>query len=305
MGKKELTKDEAFKLITAVVDDEASAEDRQAFMDFIAHNDEVRQEFEAIKKIKSLLSSRCPYAKAPKSLRQFVKATCQEDTSQKDEEVPIYDKPCVGPGRQKPDSKDDEKKSHGTTQRWIFSVAASLLVIAAAWSFFNFYSSADKTKEIYNIDEYAYEHFQKNKGKLVSPTITTANLGSAEMRLARDYDMPMTVPALKNAEFKGIAYVDFVPNFKAPMLEYYLPSEDQYIYIFAFKLDKLKEFGQLVRHEEAIQKCDKPKDFYVREVNGKHVVSWKWDDVWYAAISNHNGNRLASLVEPLEYDPEE
>jgi hypothetical protein len=91
--------------------------------------------------------------------------------------------------------------------------------------------------------------------------------------MARDYNMRMTIPALKNAEFKGIMYGDFVPNYKAPMLEYYLPSEGEYIYIFAFELNKMKAFGKLFRDQEAIKKCHKPKDFYIRNVNGKHVVS--------------------------------
>jgi hypothetical protein len=305
MGKEELTKEEAFELITAVVDGEASTEERKAFIDYIAHDDEIRREYESIKRIKSLVRSRCPYAEAPESLKRYLKTICQGGTSSEDLDVPIYDKPCIGPGRQKKESQDTEKEYPGTTQRWIFSIAASLLIVAAAWGFFNFYGFSSDETQSYNVEEHAYEHFIKHEGKFVPPTIATASLGSAEIRLAQDYDMPMTVPSLESAEFKGVVYSDFVPDFKAPMLEYFLPAEDQYIYIFAFKLDKLKEFGKLVRHQEAVKKCNKPKDFYVREVNGKHVVSWKWNDIWYAAISNHNGNTLASLVKPLEYDSEE
>lgn len=305
MGNKELTKEEARNLITAVVDDEASAEERQAFMDYIEDDDEVRREYESIKRMKSIIRSRCPYAEAPDSLKKYLKDLCREGAPPEEPEVPIYDKPCIGPAAQQQGSKDAGGLSAESTKRWFFAVAASILIIAAVGGFYYFYDSTGENGEIYNLEEYVSEHFQKNEGGLITPNIATANLGSAENRMARDYDMPMIVPELENADFKGIAYIDFVPNFKAPMLEYYLPDEDQYIYIFAFQVDKLEKFGQLVRHQEAVKKCDKPKDFYVRDVKGKHVVSWKWNGVWYAAVSNHSGNRLASLVKPLEYNNNE
>lgn len=303
MGKNELTKEEAFELIAPIIDGEATADERKAFMDFIAQNDEVRQEFESIKKIKSLVGSRCPCAKAPDSLRQYVKTIGQQEASLKNVDVPIYDVAGGGPAGQASD--DSNPQQSDTFRRITYSIAATLLIAAAFWGFFSFYDKPAEPQTLYNVEEYAYEHFQKHRGQFVPPTISTASLGSAEIQLARNYNMPMTIPALENAEFKGVVYGEFVPNFNAPMLEYFLPDQNQYIYIFAFKLDKLKEFGQLGRHKEAVKSCTKPEDFYIRNVNGKHVVSWKWDDVWYAAISNHNGNTLASLVKPLKYDPKQ
>lgn len=302
MGKNELTKEEAFELIGPVVDDEATDDERRAFMDYIAKNSEVRREFESIKKIKSLVGSRCPRAKAPDSLQAYVKKVGRQETSLDNVNAPIYDLAGGGPANQKSDGNDQEQSS--TLRRWMFSVAAVFLVAAAFWGFFSFYGSSTDSKVVYNIEEYAYEHFKKHDGQFVQPTISTASLGAAEIQMAQNYGMKMTIPALENAEFKGVVYGEFVPNFEAPMLEYFLPGQDQYIYIFAFSLDKLKDFGQLDRYEEAVKACNKPEDFHIRNVNGKHVVSWKWDNVWYAAISNHNGNTLASLVKPLQYNPD-
>lgn len=303
MGKNELTKEEAFKLISAVIDNEVSEEKRKAFMEFIERDDEIRREYQSIKKIKSLVSSRCPYAKAPESLQKYVQNICEEELSE-EKHVPVYDKPCINPGRQVQHIGETEVASQKAHQRWIYSIAAGLLLIAALWSFFNFYGPVPDSQQVYNLEEYAYEHFQKNEGQLISPNIATASLGSAEMRLAQDFNMPMRVPDLEKAELKGIAYVDFVPNYKAPMIEYYLPDEDQYIYIFAFRLDKLKKFKQITLDQEAVKKCDKPKDYYIHEVNNKHVVSWKWNNIWYAAVSNHNGDTLASFVKTLQPDSE-
>ncbi len=300
MGMKKLTKAEARNLITPVVDDEVSAEERKAFMDYIEKHDDIRREYESIKRIKSLLCTRCPSAKAPDSLKGYVKSLSQKKSLQEEEDIPIYDIPCDGSVSQQGKANHVTQKRPIMNRPVLFSIAATVLILTTAWGFFSFQESTVETT-IYNVEEYAYEHFMKYGGQFVPPTISTASMGSAETRLAQDYNMPMRVPVIRNAEFKGVIYREFVPDYEAPMLEYYLPSEDQFIYIFAFKLDKLEKFGKLVRHSEAIKACNKPKDFYITKVDGKHVVSWKWDDVWYAAISNHSGDTLASLVQPLEY----
>jgi predicted transposase YdaD len=73
MGKKELTKYEALKLITPVVDDEVCQETRQVFFEFIENHDDVRKQYESAKKIKLLICSRCPCSKAPDTLRSSIK----------------------------------------------------------------------------------------------------------------------------------------------------------------------------------------------------------------------------------------
>lgn len=301
MGKNELTKVEALKLITPVVDDEVSSEERKAFFDFISDHEDVRRKYESIKKLKRLIHSRCPCAKAPDSLRTYLKKIQCEGIPDEGE-APIYDLPnSGGPGCHSVPSCDDTNVSDDTNRWWPFAIAASVLIAAAAWGFFHFSpNNSGSGNSIYNVEEYAYEHFKRNQGHFIQPTIATANLGSAEFHLASDYGISMTVPAIQNADFKGIVFSEFVPHYKSPMLEYYIPSENQYIYIFAFKVDKLKHFKNLVRDTEAVKTCNTPKDYHIRNVNGKHVVSWKWNDVWYAAISNHDGKTLASLVKPLQ-----
>ncbi|TYP95393.1 hypothetical protein LX73_0694 [Fodinibius salinus] len=297
MSKHNLTKVEALKLIVPVVDGEATADERQAFMDFIADHPDVRNKYESMKNTKSLLSSRCPCETAPDSLKKFVNKVCNKSSAEKETENSISNMPDRDP--KQPSSKS-YSSSDGNLKKLIFGVAASVLFLIAGWQLFSFFNSSPQQPS-YNIEEYAYRHFNKHNGNYVEPTINTASLGNAEITLAADYNMPMTIPSLKNASFKGIVYNEFVPNFKAPMLEYHLPSADEYIYIFAFKIKQLKAFKKLFRNQEAVNTCDRPKDFHVREVEGKHIVSWKWNNVWYAAISNHNGDKLASLVKPLQF----
>ncbi|GAA5520969.1 hypothetical protein LQ318_04455 [Aliifodinibius salicampi] len=79
MGKKELTKYEALKLITPVVDDEVCQEKKQTFFEFIEKHDDVRKQYESTKKIKSLICSRCPSRKAPETLRISIKKIIREN----------------------------------------------------------------------------------------------------------------------------------------------------------------------------------------------------------------------------------
>lgn len=295
---RKLNKAEALELLTPVVDNEVSAEEREAFLAYIAQDEEVRQEYKSMKTIKALLGERCPCAKAPDSLKDFLSTFCSSETF---DDPPIYDIPnkkTVAQQRQ-PSSSDSSTQQ---SRWWYYAAAAILLITVSFWGFLN-YGITSVENSTYNIEEYAYQHFMKHDGKLVPPTISTASLGSAEIELAQNYDMSMTIPELNKAEFKGIVYEEFVPDFKAPMLEYYISAEDQYIYIFAFEIDKMEEFGQLVRDQEAVKACTKSRDFHIRNINGKHVVSWKWNNIWYSAISNHDGNTLASLVKPLNYEP--
>ena len=73
MNDSRLTKYEALKLITPVVDNEVTEKERKAFFAFIETNEEVRRKYESVKSIKKLLRSRCPCSNAPKSLRTAVR----------------------------------------------------------------------------------------------------------------------------------------------------------------------------------------------------------------------------------------
>lgn len=309
MSKERLTKDEAIRLITSVVDDEVNAETRSSFLEYIRQDDEVRREYESIKRTKELVAERCPTHKAPESLKLRVRKFLLEeqdklndiDNSDLEREA-VVDIPSHIPSGDSAGTRESGtpgSMGKPTFKKWVYAAAASFLIITAFWGLIYNNQPAQQT---YNIEDYVYRHFEDNDGQLVPTHINTANLADAEISLSTNFDMPMTVPPLKNAQFKGVAYSEFVPGFEAPLLEYYLPAEDQYIYIFAFDLEELNQFGKLIRSQEAVKKCVKRSDFHIKNVNGKHVVSWRWNNIWYAAISNHNGKTLASLVEPLKYD---
>lgn len=304
MSKYELSKQEAINLITPVVDNEASDREKDAFFDFIEQDEEVRKQYKSALAVKNLISKRCRRTKAPDSLHERIRTLIPPegtDNSRHLSEEPIYDKPFSGSFKQNDISLQNPGTGTGTLfSRFLYSVAAGIVLILMLGGIYYYNSSFGTELASYNIEEHAFEHFQKYEGNFVPPNIATASISYAENQLARNYDMPITVPSLNSTEFKGVVYSEFVPGYEAPMLEYYLSTEDQYIYIFAFRIDQLEKFGKLVRNEEAIKKCSRPQNFHIRNVSGKHVVSWKWDNIWYAAISNHPGDTIASLVKHLE-----
>ncbi len=306
MSEERLTKEQAIKLITSVVDGEVDERTRSSFLNYIEEDSEVRNQYESIKRVKKLVSERCPSHKAPDSLKMRVHKFLLEEQGKlsklDNSSEATVDKPSHIPSDKQYNAgkgSTTNGNNESSMQKWLYAAAASFLIFAAFWGLV--YNN-QSVQEAYNIEEYVYRHFDNHKGKLVPPTINTDNLTDAEVQLASALDMNMTIPPLSKAQFKGVAINEFVPGYEAPMLEYYIPEEDQFIYIFAFDMNKLDQFGSLNRSEEAIKKCVKPKDFHIKNVNGKHVVSWQWNNVWYAAISNHDGETLASLVEPLDYD---
>lgn len=295
MSRSKLTKVEALKLIPAVVDGEATTEEEEAFKDFIADNSDVHNKYESMKKLTSYVSENYHRSEAPKSLKKFVESVSDSSNEKKD----VHQSNVHPIDSQR---TNDTRRTGTTSKRkvipYLISAAAAVFIIIAGWQLFTTNSTKNVT---YKVEESAYRHFNKHHGQFVKPTFQTASLKGAEQQIASDLKMNMHVPELDDATFEGVFYSNFVPDLKAPMLEYHIESSDTYVYIFAFNTKTITDFKELVRDTNAVKQCQKPTDFHVKNVEGKAVVSWVWDDIWYTAISDHNGNTLASLVKPLQY----
>lgn len=79
MSNKKLTKYQALRLITPVVDGEATTEEREAFFAYIDENKEVCRKYKSVKNIKKLMRTRYPCSSAPPSLLQTVKNISQDN----------------------------------------------------------------------------------------------------------------------------------------------------------------------------------------------------------------------------------
>lgn len=302
MEKSPLTKKEALELVTAVVDGEVNEETRRAFFASLQYFGDVRRQFQSEKAVKQLLRERMPREKAPAHLRSRIRYLLSDDIpGGADEQEWKPDQPDPpSPSSSLTDLQGKGNLSYtaeSSRSMAIWKIAAAALLLAGVILAGIFWEEVGQTT--YNVEEYALTHFQEHNGRLIEPTIQTASIADAELEVSERYDFSLNIPSLDKADFMGVVWTDFVPDFKAPLLEYYLPSEDQYIYIFAIDIDRLQGFRNLVRDQEAIQTCQKPKDYHIREIDGKHIVSWRWENMWYAAISNHKGDTLASLIKQL------
>lgn len=289
---KDLTKQEARWILSAVVDNEATDEERVAFFNFIKNDPEVEKEYHDAVLIKRALSTSKIQKKAPDHLRKSILATIEN--LKLDSETGIEDSnSMITPIQTAPQSTK--------WLRYLSAAAAVMLISLVTLQILD--RSTGTTPDSYDVivENMAAEHFIKSGGQLIEPHFSTNQPKEAEAYLLDHFGIQITIPTLTGAEFAGIVMAEFVDDFQTPLLEYSQHTIGETIYLFAFDMNQVNQHETLVRHGAAADACIKSEDFYVAEINEHHVVSWLWENTWYTAISNHNGYDLASLVEPLNY----
>jgi len=289
---KDLKKEEARWVLPAVVDNEATEEERLAFFTFIKKNPEVEKEYKDALLIKKTLATANLRKKAPDHLRKAVMKSIEElknECASTDKKIQSIPTPIYS-------------DTHSTKWLRYLSAAAAVLFISLVTLQLLDRSTGGASND-YNVivENMAAEHFIKSGGELIEPHFSTNLTDEAEAYLRDHFGMQITIPTLEGAEFAGIVMAEFVNNFQTPLLEYSQQNIGETIYLFVFDMDQVQQHKTLVRHGAAAEACKKSEDFYVAVINEHHVVSWLWDNTWYSAISNHNGYDLAALVEPLNY----
>jgi len=184
------------------------------------------------------------------------------------------------------------------TLRWL--VAASILF---SIGFLSGQYSFPKQPELFTQSTYTYavedlvkRHFTLASDIQLNEINTLGTPSEAERYLNARMGFELTVPELDNATFIGIEMSEFVPGYSTPLLKYSVAGQNDQIHIFAFPIDKMDGDVRLIRDIEAIKKCKSASDTYIKDIDGKHIVSWKWGDVWYVGVSNHHGEVLASML---------
>jgi len=298
-----LTRKQAIELLTAVVDQEATQEEKSAFLEYVKNDSDLNQQYKSALLIKKLLSERLQRVNAPDHLKKRIKGRLEQEAAGHDQ---LLDMPMKNQVNEKSAEYRPAIKRYyqlfKPTMRYVAAAAVILFLALTTIEFLDRSYDSD-SQPIFIVENYTAQHFVNSGGQLIDPHFATTSTRDAENYLRDHHGIEMTVPELTGAQFAGVVLADFLNGFETPLLEYIQPDINETIYIFAFNIDKITEHKYLKRDDAAVEMCTTDHNFYVAEIDNHHVVSWMWDGNWYSAVSNHNGYDLASLVEPLNYSP--
>ena len=294
------------------IDDELSEAEKLRIKELEEHHVVLKKFIQSEKEIKNALSEKLERRRAPEVLKNRIQDKLQQELLERDTKaIPISDAQTKEKGSETHNGSINPANGadSGTTNnnktviKKLFpylAIAASILIIVSIGllSTSNETSNENATSTASaSIESYTFKHFNEH-AQLINENASISDIANAEKYIREQVNKSMVVPRLNSANFNGVEMIEFISGYKTPVLVYNQPDINEYIYIFTFDLNQFPS-SKLKRNELAIKNCIKQSDYFVENVNGKHVVSWKWGTIWYTAISNHDGNKLAALVEPL------
>ena len=303
---KKLTKKEAIELMPSVVDNEASEDEKVAFFKYIQDDPEVKKKYESLLFIKQLLKTKYSPKKAPDSLKQKVSDMLEDLEWEEEQESKVDSESSVGKRSDafgEPDRYKDPDQSSGKFLPLLkpirYVAAASVIFIFSLLTIeFLDKMSGEQILNRQGLEYVALNHFQT--GSHIEASLASFSPKSSDHAtelLREEMSYTPRLPKIQGADLRSILKTNFSNGHTVPVFDFYQAGIDEAIHIFAFRLDEFKEPGLAKRDPEAVKVCKTYDDYHIKEINGKHVVSWKWGEYWYTAVSNHNGNDLIALVE--------
>jgi len=301
-----LTRKQALNLIPSILDGEATKKESSAFFKHIEHDDVVKKQLESMRFVKQLVKNRFQREKAPDHLKNQI----SELISDMDWEEKSYSKVDNSPNSITDDNPNSDSYSSSSNKNIIYRLLKPLRYVAAAAVILFFTlitiellerTSTSQLPVTQSLEEVVFTHFVNSDNfSAVLTSIIPKDINHASEYLEAEMSYFPRMPLFDGAEISQVMYSSFINNFNVPVLKFHQKDLNEDIYVFAFKLDDLDKELSLKRDPEAVKHCKTYDDYHIREVNGKHVVSWKWGDYWYAAVSNHHGNDVIAMVEPMK-----
>ena len=277
------------ELITAYVDNELKGSELENFEAVLNEDTNLKQLVEQEQSIKSLIQSNVKKVAVPDSLRMKIDNVLSQEQAKMES---LTNKNGGETTNRINSAESSTKKSFSR----VFLLAAATIIFAILlWTTQSDQSSSTVASEGIPVEYMTFVHFQNHEGSGLPPSFDAHNTMEAQSILKEQYGCNITVPELAGAEFAGVVYADFHDGFHTPLLSYRV-SDGDYIYIFAFEMKNLDGNADLSRHPQAADAIIAHNDVYIIDYEGLHVVSWKWNDVWYSGISKHHGDVLAAML---------
>lgn len=259
---------ESAALLSAYVDEALPDSERSRVEQWLESDPAARRACEAERRFKAFVRERCERAKAPESLYVNIDGLLTDLAEENVKPVRFF------------------------SDR-IYWAAAAVVLLSAMVSLY----TAVFVPSTFDVEAHAWRHFSSGmvEASLVPLPETSTQL--AKTVILETMGMDVTVPELNGASFVGVHHVNFVDGYETPVLTYAADSATDLIHIFVFKVDKMDDGIALERDPDAIATCsNNPEAVHVADIQGKHVVSWQWQDTWYTAVSNHSGDVIAAML---------
>jgi len=281
--------------ITAYIDGQATSGEIALIEQFSRSDESINKAILSELRIRNLVKHKCQKIAAPDMLRARCMELISSEVQGSLESRPEATKTQISSVQNKETNTKESEKTNPNMFKW---VAAALLFISIGfWSGRTTTISESSIASItYPVEDHVQRHFALVSDTRIAGTSAIDDVTEAHNYLLDHFGIDVTVPQLKNATFAGIELSEFVPGYTTPMLKYNVAGQNDPIIIFAFPLDKMGEDPRLVRDTEAVKTCQKESDTHIKNIDGKHTVSWKWGNVWYVGVSDHNGEVLASML---------
>jgi len=304
-----LTRQKALHLLPLIVDNEAAEDEKTAFYRYIQKDEEVRKKYESLIFIKQLLKTKYSPEKAPDHLKNKISELIEDMKWEQTEHSKVDN---ISSSVSEKSASETERISSVKKPSPLFSVkktgrylaAAAVLLILSILTIELLDKTSSNNFHASGIEEMALSHF--NSGDHISASVASfrpVSFSHASQLLNDEMSHQPRLPEINGASLRRVIYSAFIEGFKTPVLEFYQDEINETVHIFAFRLDDLKNEYKMKRDPEAVKSCNTYDDYHIKEIDGKHVVSWKWGDYWYTAVSNHHGDDLIALVQPLNPNP--